>query len=423
MEQLQPGQIHFYSACSQNPIFNDIASAVLSEAICLCWGIDYLTKRSIRSPAKYSHAYPHDFWMALCACVLGDLHLFESHASKLAWFSKCHLSRISTDDNIISQLSAFLTVAIHKEKLCIIKLLLQICSESLPDIFEAHTILQAAIQSNNEEIVGLILRNTPKSSELLIGALNTSNTLFARSGSASEIIRLLASHFAPLSAPARSHLILQSCAAGDAELLEEFSRSAPLFQHRISDAGGRHPTYAHYAVRRGNVDCLRVLIDHGLFNHGHSYALRMATEMALIFNHIDCYRELYNRFDSDHMIAPRSIFFFQHLGAVEHAEDVITEHILRDKEELFDSFNEWQPSCMQRALYRAIQHLRYRNIALLLEAGTWLFPWSQPKSWIWGQAKNPFKIRWSTYTRDRNAFQRSQVVLDAYDLPKLKLVV
>ena len=101
----------------------------------------------------------------------------------------------------------------------------------------------------------------------------------------------------------------------------------------------------------------------------------------------------------------------------------MADFIRREKDDLFDSFDDWRPSCVQRALYHAIQYLRYENIETLIQAGVWLFPWSQPKVGKSNQAKDPFRIKWAVFNQNRNAFLRCQAVLDTYGLAKLKLVI
>jgi hypothetical protein len=141
---------------------------------------------------------------------------------------------------------ALLTVAINHSRLHIIRLLL----EKYPNIMlspgsndaHSHILLKAAVCSKNNGILEVLLKYTPKVSELLIQAINDHHTLLTQSTSCATIIRLLNQHFTPLSAEARSWLIAQSCAVGDITLLEELSKTEPIFSHRIADANGYIPT-------------------------------------------------------------------------------------------------------------------------------------------------------------------------------------
>lgn len=110
--------------------------------------------------------------------------------------------------------------------------------------------LKAAIFSQNNEILKVVLKYTPSSSELLTDALIRYRVLPPQSSGGVETIRLLKEHFAPLSVESRAWLITHSCAVGDVTLLEEFSNSESLFSHRI-------------------------YLAHGVFPHGHPFCFRL----------------------------------------------------------------------------------------------------------------------------------------------------
>jgi len=72
LNKLNTCQVRFYSTCSENPIFNNVPSAILSEAIG-----SYLHPQFppflARGISRPYHLHPVAFWLALGACVLEDL--------------------------------------------------------------------------------------------------------------------------------------------------------------------------------------------------------------------------------------------------------------------------------------------------------------------------------------------------------------
>ncbi|KIW55838.1 hypothetical protein, variant [Exophiala xenobiotica] len=208
---------------------------------------------------------------------------------------------------------------------------------------------------------------------------------------------------------------MQSCAVGDVTLLEEFSKTESLFSHRIDDASGRIPTYIHFAIRCGNIDSLRFLFDHGVLEFQRRQSVWMATEQAMSFNQIDCFRELYQRCEES-----RSARFFEYLAKAENAEEMMAELICtsKDRDLIFEPLGEPDnpiPSVAQRALRNAIQRLRAGNVQFLLDAGVCVSGWRL--------LEDSFEIQWPYYNLNRDAFQRNQVVLDTFGLPKLRIIV
>jgi hypothetical protein len=301
----------------------------------------------------------------------------------------------------------------------IVSRMLQQHSSLISEVRTNYAFLQAAIFANNKEVLKALLEETPNSPNLLTNALSRYGTLLPRSSSGSETIRLLARHFTPLSAESRTWLIMHSCSVGDVTLLEEFSNTGPLFDHRIFDAGGRIPTYVHFAISCGNVDSLRFLLDHGFIEKENAQLMSTAIEQALSFNQIKCYRELYQRFDE-----PRSARYFGFLGLAANSEDVMADFICKDRSVILETFGNQKdppPTLAQKALWNSIQRLRPGNTQLLLDEGVHVFPWQHPEDYL--QSGDPFEIPWPYSNQNRDAFIRTQAVLDAFGLQKLRILV
>ena len=286
VQQLDSEEFRFYSTCSNNPIFNDPSSAILSEAICSYLGPGFLTKPArggwvLHLPNR-DQAHPPTFWVAQCACVLGVSELLETCVSKLASiFDKDPFTQSPSDPSVAQWLIALLKAAIKHAKPCFVSRMLEKHSSLISEVRTDSAFLQAAIFANNKEVLKALLEYTPNSPNLLTDALSCYGTLLPRSSSGSETIRLLARHFTPLSAESHTWLIMHSCSVGDVTLVEEFADTRPLFDHRIFDAGGRIPTYVHFAISCGNADSLRFLLDHGVIEKENGQLLWMAIEQAL----------------------------------------------------------------------------------------------------------------------------------------------
>lgn len=292
-------------------------------------------------------------------------------------------------------------------------------SSIISEVRTDYAFLHSAIFVNNNEVLKALLAYTPNSLNLLTDALSRCGTLLPRSSSGSETIRLLARHFTPLSAESRTWLIMHTCSVGDVTLLEDFLGTGPLFDHRIFDAGGRIPTYVHFAISCGNVDSLRFLLDQGVFEGEDGQRVWMAIELALSFNQIDCYREIYQRFDE-----PQSARFFGFLGLAMNAEGIMADFIRKDRSLIFETFGDQKdppPTLAQRALWNSIQRLRPGNTQLLLDEGVHIFPWRHIRDC--SQSGDPFEIPWPYFNQNRDAFVRTQAVLDAFGLPKLRILV
>lgn len=418
LKQLESDQLRFYSTCTDNPIFNDAPSAILSEAVGSYLGTGFLTRLAemrgtFQDTTRYE-VHPPMFWVALSACVLGDLQLFERCLGELTLPINESSSQGPTDLLLTKQPVALLIVAIKYAKLNIVNRLLEtnggIISERHPD----HVPLRAAIFSQNNRVLKALLKYTPSLPELLTQGLKHYPTLLPLSSEGSETIRLLTKHFTPLAPESRAWLIVHSCAVGDVTLLEEFSNMEPLFSHRVDDACGRIPTYLHFAIRCGNIDSLRFLLDHGVVKTQRRQSLRMAMEQALSFNQIECYRALYQHVDP----ALREPYF-SNLALAENSEDIMTEFISDYGRDLvFDwgkHMDEPIPTAAQRALWNAIQRLRPGNVRFFLGAGVRVFP-SQ-------HAKEHYEIPWPYFNQNRDAFRRTEAVLNAFKLPKLQILV
>lgn len=421
LKQLDLDQVRFYSTCSDNSIFNDIPSAILSEAVGSYLGSHFTTWlvqcRGNLHPTDHYQVHPPAFWVALSACVLGNLNLFETYISKLTLSVETSSTLSPPDLLIAKQPIVLLTVAIRHAKLCIVSRLFELHPNLMSEIQTDYAPLQAAIFSNDNEILKALLEYTHNFPDLLTDALSRYKTLLTRSSSGTEIIRLLTRHFTPLSAESRTWLIIHSCAVGDVMLLGDFSKTEPLFSHRIYDADGRIPTYVNFAIRCGNVDSLRFLLDHGVLENQDRQPLRMATEQALSFNQIECYRELYPRFD-----ASRHGRLFDFLALAENAEEFMAKFIHEYGSIILEplrSSDDPPLSIAQKALWTAIQRLRPGNIRFLLGAGVRILPWHS--SWL--QPEDPFEIRWPYFNQNRDAFLRTQAVLNAFELPKLRITV
>lgn len=130
------------------------------------------------------------------------------------------------------------------------------------------------------------------------------------------------------------------------------------------------------------------------------------------FNQVECYRELYKRFE-----VSQHARFFTDLSWAENAEQTMAEFLSEHGSLLFQPWGELEneASAAQRALWNAIQRLRPGNVQFLLDEGVRLFPW--PKS------EDPFEIQWPYFNQNREAFLRTQEVLDAFDLPKVRVIV
>lgn len=426
--QLNPKNIQFYSTCSENPVFNDIPSAVLSAAVASKWGAHFLSRAEHGSWIARSQAQPTAFWVALCACVLGDLQLFETHIRELATNVEGSVTPGLTTLFVKSQPATFLQVAIKHAKLPVVTRLL----EQHPNIM-AETqkndpiLLRAAIFSSSNEVLKAVLDYTPDAPGMLIHALWRYRTLLPRSSSGAETIRLLTRHFSPLHPEARYWLIMHSCAVGDVTLLEDFMSTGPLFHEPIDDAAGRIPTCMPFAIRCGNVDCLRFLLDHGAMPNQSLRSLASPTEHALSYNQLECYRELYQRcpgHDSD-WNSPRSIRFFTTITSAENSEEFIAEFIRKEPFYLIQSGysnDGLQPTLAQRAFWNAQHRLRPGNLKFLLERGVRPLLW-QPST-TWQQfSHDPLEIHWPYFNMNREAFLSVQTLLDAFNLPKLRIIV
>lgn len=425
-QELNTDKIRLHSTCSNNPIFNDPSSAILSEAVRSYLGSWFLTKPArggwaLSRHLPYQHQdYPATFWVAQCACVLGNLELLELYANKLA----------STVDKDAFPKSppypyagywpvALLKAAIEHRKPQLVTYLLEQHSSIITEEGTNSALLQKAIFANDKEVLKTLLDYTSNSPDLLNNALHYSGILLPPFGCGSETIRMLARHFAPLSAESRAWLIMKSCSVGDVTLLEEFLVTGPLFDRHLFDAGGRIPSHVHFAISCGNVDTLRFLLDHGVIESDHGQPMRYAIKQALNFNQIDCYRELYLRFDE-----PRSALYFRYLGSAANSEDIMADFLRRDRTIILESFGDQRdspPTPGERALWNSIQRLRPGNTQFLLHKGVHIFPWQYPEDSY--QSADPFEITWPYFNQNREAFMRTQAVLDAFDLPKLRILV
>jgi hypothetical protein len=426
VQELDLDQTRFYSTCSNDPIFNEPSSAILSEAVRSYLGSGFVTKSArggwaLRRYLPFQHQdYPATFWVAMCACVLGDLELLEIYASKLA---------STVDENSFPKSSenpymgywpiSLLKAAIQHAKSHLVSRLLRQHSSLISDKRTNSTLLQEAIFANDKEVLKALLEYTPNSPDLLSNALNYSAVLLHPSSYGSETIRMLARHFAPLSAESRAWLIMNSCSVGDVTLLEEFLTTRPLVDHRLFDAGSRISSHVHIAISCGNVDSLSFLLDHGIIKSDRGHLMRYAIEQALTYNQIECYRELYLRFDE-----PRSALYFRYLGFAANSEDIMADFLRQDRTIILETFGDQKdppPTPAQRALCNSIKRLRPGNVRLLLLEGAHIFPWQDPAD-CW-EPGDPFEIPWPYFNQNRDAFMRTQAVLDAFELPKLKILV
>jgi hypothetical protein len=428
--QLDSNQLSSYSTCSNNPIFNDLSSAILSEALCLYLGAAHLTYPpwTAKLPDRY-HTYPPTFWVALCACVLGDTELLETCMRKLSSIGDTNdITQSPSDPSVEDLLGPLLEMALRYRESRLLTRILEHHSSMILSVRTDFKFLRVAIAGNNKEVLKALLQHTPNSSNLLTGALSDCGVLLPRSSSGSEIIRLLTQHFAPLSAESRAWLIMHSCSVGDVTLLEDFFNTGSLFEHRISAAP--NPTYMHFAISFGNANSLRFLLSHGVFEPPHGHEMIMAVQQALSFNQMKCYGELYQHFDgplperSGAMWFPRSAMWFPLLGMAENSEDIMTDFISKDKSLILQPFEDPQdarPTLAQRALWNSIERLRPRNIQLLLNEGVCVLPCPDSRDeWSSG---DPFEIPWPYFNQNRDAFACAQAVLDAFDLPKLRVLV
>ncbi len=325
----------------------------------------------------------------------------------------------ASDPSVAQCLAAMLKAAITHRQHRLVSHMLGKHSSIISEVRTDYAFLHSAIFVNNNEVLKALLAYTPNSLNLLTDALSRCGTLLPRSSSGSETIRLLARHFTPLSAESRTWLIMHTCSVGDVTLLEDFLGTGPLFDHRIFDAGGRIPTYVHFAISCGNVDSLRFLLDQGVFEGEDGQRVWMAIELALSFNQIDCYREIYQRFDE-----PQSARFFGFLGLAMNAEGIMADFIRKDRSLIFETFGDQKdppPTLAQRALWNSIQRLRPGNTQLLLDEGVHIFPWRHIRDC--SQSGDPFEIPWPYFNQNRDAFVRTQAVLDAFGLPKLRILV
>ena len=430
--QLDTSDTQFYSTCSDNPIFNDIPTAILSAAVASQWGTQCLSSAEHDLWIEHSQVQPASFWVALCACVLGDLRLLGLYTHELAIPVKTSPALGLTPPSIDIQLRDLLKVAIRRTKLSVVARLLEQYPNIISGTQESNcTCLQAAIFSGSNEVLEALLEYTPNRPDLLITALSHYQTLLPRSSSGSETIRLLTRHFAPLPTRARTWLIMHSCAVGDVSLLKDFLRTGPLFDDRIHDAGGRIPTYMNFAVRCDNLDCFRFLLDQGVVIDQHRHSWELVTEQALSYNQIECYRELYRRIPYDEWNSPGSARFFIQLTSAENTEELMAEFIRKEPlilEHVWDSVDGPQPTMAQRALWNALQRLRPGNVKFLLEIGVRPFPWKSlkmpEKSHGPGHySHDPFEIQWPHFNVNRDAFRSVQNLLEAFYLPKLRLKV
>ena len=208
--QRDPDLVRFYSTCSDNPIFDDIPSAVLSEAVASYLGLSFLT-RLIQGNCNTSDLQLHSpsFWVALCACVLGDLQLFETYLSKLTLEFENFSIRSPLNLLMAKVPVTLLKVAIRFGKSHIVRFLLEQDPSVASKMHTDYETLRAAIFSDNNEVLKALLEYTPNLPVLLTEALgyHGHHSLLTRSSSSSETIRLLTRHFAPLSAESRTWLI------------------------------------------------------------------------------------------------------------------------------------------------------------------------------------------------------------------------
>ena len=422
-QELSSDRIRFYSTCSKNTIFNDPSSAVLSEAVRSYLGSMFITKPARGGWAlDLSHqyqAYPATFWVALCACVLGEPELLETCVRKLAsTLDEEAITQSSSHQPIAQWLIVLFKAAIKHGKTHLVSRMLEQHPSIISEIGTSFLLHAAIFFTNDNEVLKALLEYTPNSPDLLARALRLYTTLLPRSSNGSETIRMLARHFAPLSAESRAWLIMHSSSVGDVKLLEEFSATGPLFDHRIFDAGGRKPSHVHFAISCGNADSLSFLLDHGVTEGNGRGVMMYAIEQALTFNQIECYRELYLRFEE-----PRSPQYFTYLGSAANSEEIMADFLRKDSiilEPIGDSKYP-QPTVAQRALWNSIQRLRPGNTQFLLHKGVHIFPWQYPKDSY--QSADPFEITWPYFNQNREAFMRTQAVLDAFDLPKLRILV
>ena len=144
-----------------------------------------------------------------------------------------------------------------------------------------------------------------------------------------------------------------------------------------------------------------------------------AIEQALSINQADCYRELYARLEE-----ARHSRFFPFLGLAANSEEIMADFIRKDRSIIFDTLEGQKdppPTLAERALWNSIKRLRSENVRLLLDEGVCYSPWRYTSDCQ--QSKDPFEIPWPYYDKNRDAFMRTQAVLDAFDLPKLGIIV
>jgi hypothetical protein len=419
-------QVRSYSTCSNNLIFNDPASAILSEALLIYLGAAHLTHpRLIADLSKGYQAYPSTFWVALCACVLGDPELLETCMRKLASMGDINtIPQNPSDPSFEQLLVSLLRMAIEHMKPRLVNYILERHSSMISAVRTDFMFLRTAICANDGGVLKALLGHIPNSPDLLTDALKDCGILLPRSRSGSDTIRLLARHFAPLSAESRAWLIMHSCSVGDVRLLEEFSNTGSLFEQCIR--GAREPMYINFAISYGNTDSLRFLLGHGVLKHGSWQQLRMAVEQALGCNQIDCYRELYPHFDDplSERGEARSAQWFTLLGLAANSEDFMADSICKDEGLILETFGDRKDpraTLAQRALWNSINRLRPENIQLLLNEGVRALPYQN--SWNGWSFGSPFEILWPYFNQNRDAFARTQVVLDAFGLPKLSILV
>ena len=146
-------------------------------------------------------------------------------------------------------------------------------------------------------------------------------------------------------------------------------------------------------------------------------------EMVLAFNQIDCYRELY-----PHIEKARELACFACMAVAENAEKAMSDFIAahEDQSEIFEPLYIEDPpaaTVAQVALWNAIQRLRPGNARFLLDLGVPALPWRKPQCIIPFEYENVFEISWAYFNLNRDAFVRTQEMLDEYGLPKLRIVV
>lgn len=348
------------------------------------------------------------FWVALSACVLGDLQLFDTYFSKLTQSVKTSISMYPPE------LEALLNVAIKQGKPHITRRLLEQYPNAISKTDFGNQCLSAAIFGSDHEVLKVVLQHTPQSSDLLYKALYNNQWAFIPPISGPKTVRILTRHFAPLCAESRSWLILQSCALGDISVLEEFSKTEPLFSHRVEDAGGRLPTYFHVAIRHSNVKVLRFLINHGVFRRSRPTEIISAIEYASSYNQIECCRELFNQVEEARLVAWAHFY-----GLADNAEGILAHliHETENKECMFEASTLNSPrkgrTLAQEALRNAIIRLRPGNVQYLLSEGVRLSSWLNDGF---------LEIKWPYYNLNQNNFLRTQAVLEASGLPGLKVV-